>query len=214
MCNNAKTNDCFSQNKPGTYTQVKDGRSFNLVVRGAAPNYTILKDSFGKEILTAFYRLRWTGKGQTFSCTTQTTYGTPCQELDSTREIGCIAKQQHPAGSGTTLDCDIGFAGDEARTVAGALAPNVNGQAPTSGSNINLSYPLKRKLYLNTVKGFETLSGAELALAKCFGTAATINPILQANGFSPLLDNGNDPKCEAASCGPAGACGNNPSPFE
>lgn len=214
MCNNARTNDCFSANKPGTYTQVKDGRAFNLVVRGGAPNYTILKDSFSKEILTAFYRLRWTGKGQTHSCNTQVGYGTPCQELDSTREIGCLAKQAHPAQGTNTLDCDLGFAGDEARTVAGALAPNVNGQAPVSGSSINLNYPLKRKLYLSTIKGFENVTGAELALAKCFGTAATINPILQANGYSPLLDNGNDPKCEKASCTANNACSGNGTPFE
>lgn len=216
MCNNAKTNDCFGANKPGTYINVKDGRAFNLTLRGAGPNYAILKDALNKEQASSFFRLRWTGKGQTWSCTSQTTYGTACQELDSTRQIGCLSKQTHPAAGTNTLDCDVGFAGDEARAVAGAYAPNVNNQAPTANGNINLSYPLKRKLYLNTLKGFENLTAgsAERALAVCFGTATTINPILTANGFSPLLDNGSDPKCEAASCGSANACTGNPSPWQ
>lgn len=201
MCNNARSKDCFSVNKPATWKATAvDGRAQNLVARDNAP-YAILKDGANKQITNAFYRLRWTGAGQTWSCTQSglTTFGTACQELDSTREIGCIAKQSHAANtgpSGATQDGDIGFAGDEARAVVQAYAPNVNGQPPVTGSNtINLQYPLVRKLYLNSIKGFGAVTGAELKLAECFNNSGTINPILTQNGFSPLLP-GNTPQCK------------------
>jgi ABC-type phosphate transport system substrate-binding protein len=214
MCNNAMAANCVTANKPSTWRGTAvDGRALNLYARDNTP-YAILKDGTNKQILNAFYRLRWTGFGRSYSCTTQTNYGSSCQELDSTREIGCLAKQNHAANTtvaaGGTLDADIGFAGDEARAVGGAYAPNVGGQPPvTASSTINLSYPLKRKLYLNTLKGFENVTGAEKELAKCFATASTINPILTANGFSPLLPS-SDPACEQPSCATGNFCGPDP----
>jgi hypothetical protein len=101
------------------------------------------------------------------------------------------------------LDGDVGFAGDEARAIVGAYAPNVNGQPAVTPSNtINLSYPLVRKLYLNTTKGFTNVTGVERNLAKCFSDSGKINPRLTENGFSPLLP-GNTPeckKCDGSAC--------------
>jgi hypothetical protein len=75
-------------------------------------------------------------------------------------------------------------------------------------------YPLSRKLYLNTIKGFQTLApGPERNLAACFATPSTINPLLDQFGFTRLPSQ--DPVCEeACPSGPAGAhCNDNPAPF-
>jgi hypothetical protein len=205
MCDNDLDDTCFDVNIPAPYaSKLTDGRVFNLQARDSDSAHTVLNDVIGKEVSSAYFRIYWQTTGGKAACGAKTGL---CQQADSTRQIGCLSK---------SVTCNSGFAGDEARSAAGASAIPANGQAPVNGSSLNTSYPLIRKLYLASLKGFKNgaiSNAAQLSLAKCFATASTINPILTNRGFFPNLNNSSTPKCEDA-CGGADSCSGNPAPFQ
>jgi cysteine-rich repeat protein len=105
----------------------------------------------------------------------------------------------------------------------GTVALKVNAVSNIASCVRSFEYPLARKLYLNTLVGFENVAGQELSLARCFaGTglsgSATIDAMVAMHGFVPL---GVAPYCEdfneVSLCGVPGpntnACTNNPSPL-
>ncbi|MEI9953428.1 MAG: hypothetical protein WDO74_31730 [Pseudomonadota bacterium] len=91
--------------------------------------------------------------------------------------------------------CSFGFAGGEASaqvltTTAGtqqAFAASINNIKYDQSCIVTEKYPLSRKVYFNTLVGFETVSGQELALAKCFAGGATgFASLLAAKNLIPL----------------------------
>jgi hypothetical protein len=97
-----------------------------------------------------------------------------CRASSATDQIGCLV-QASP--------CSIGFAGRSA-VIAGTVALNLDGSPPADICIQNRTYPLQRKLYLNTVDGFGALGGDHARLAACFATQAPA--VATALGFVPL----------------------------
>jgi hypothetical protein len=120
-----------------------------------------------------------------------------CALAQATEQIGClVGKADH---------CSMGFAGRSAVIPAGvASALRVNQLQPEKADIQHLvdklapAYPLARKLYLNSISGFQgaTVTSNELALAKCYSSDATMlvggpaspTSIIAANGFVELPD--------------------------
>jgi hypothetical protein len=93
--------------------------------------------------------------------------GKTCQQKDMTDQIGCLVEAS---------PCSLGYAGRSATDTNPATdAVKINGQNPldtciqgSTALNVpGFKYPLARKLYLNTLVGFQGVSGQELNLAGC-----------------------------------------------
>jgi hypothetical protein len=167
-----------------------DGRVHNLTIWGLNPstnavsNAKVQRNGAAVNMVGAFYRIHGT---HPFA-----TGGEVCVNGSSaTDQIGCLVRAE---------PCSIGFAGNSA-VQGNTIALNVNNVAPTDPCVQNLvnisptdpaTYPLSRKLYLNSLDGFETLASTQLKMAKCFGggTASTIAtgapPPVGHGGFVPL----------------------------
>lgn len=109
-----------------------------------------------------------------------------CSQDDATSQIGCLVEADQ---------CSVGFAGGESSaqvltTTAGnelAFAASINNIKYDQSCIVTAQYPLSRKVYFNTLIGFENVGGQELALAKCFaGSAANFNSLLAAKNLFPL----------------------------
>jgi len=148
-----------------------DGRVYNLHLYKADGTYQTDKRTPIRPIQGAFHRIH-----STKTMNTPNNVGV-CTELDATSQIGCLV-QASP--------CSIGYAGKEAATFAGVAAIKVNAVDPITACIQNFAYPITRKLYLNTVKGFSAVTGDELELAKCYADNAKVNTALLANGFVTL----------------------------
>ena len=148
-----------------------DGRVYNLHLYKADGTYQVDKRTPARPIQGAYHRIHTTR-----TMNNPNNVGT-CTELDATSQIGCLV-QASP--------CSIGYAGKEAATFAGAAAIKVNAVDPITSCIQAFSYPLSRKLYLNTLMGFASVTGDELELAKCFGNNTKVNAALIANGFVSL----------------------------
>jgi hypothetical protein len=175
------TADCLARRFPvqGIGGAGMDGRAYNLVSKNA--NGTYRSDNLGRLITGAFYRVHTT---ETIAAGAQT-----CRRSSATDQIGCLV-QANP--------CSIGFAGREATTVvAGAvLGLSVNGLPPTQANIENLintpsaadDYPLARKLYFNSIKGFQDplLRDGEYELARCMGRRGLLATVATNRGFIPV----------------------------
>jgi len=173
-----------------------DGRVYNShLVTGPAATSTYQVDTFNRSITGAWYRLH--------SAHTLVAGGTKCLQSDATLEIGCLV-QASP--------CSLGYAGrtaDQWDTGAAnaptTLAYKVNEVLPLSQCVQTFGYSLSRKLYLDTIVGWNalvpndaTFGPDELALANCEASEAFIGPIMTANNFVNFA---------------AGSAPNNGSPF-
>lgn len=103
-----------------------------------------------------------------------------CKAVNATDQIGCLV-QASP--------CSIGFAGNSA-VIPGTVALNANGSPPADACVQNGTYPLRGKLYLNTIDGFGAITPDQYRLARCFVNNAP--GLVAANGFVPL---GQPPCC-------------------
>ncbi|HEX7480802.1 MAG TPA: hypothetical protein VF331_23575 [Polyangiales bacterium] len=169
-----------------------DGRVYNLILRsGNNRDDNIVKDSGGKLVTGAFYRLHETkvmaGSG-----------GVPCQTTTASYQIGCLV-QASP--------CSVGFGGletvygdalalklgtpdntaelqpsDATIQRLGAVDPNCTGGVLAS------RYPLARRLWLNSLGGFgdPNMPADQQALAGCFRDRGYVDAILRSNGSTPL----------------------------
>lgn len=177
-----RTYNLFAHNSDGTYRL--DG--YNVPEDPSAFASGDDTDRTQRYITRANYRIHTTlvSTGST---------GTACQKADSTAQIGCLA-QADP--------CSIGYAGREAATVnANVVALTVNAIAPTPANIAKLlgptdptTYPISRKLFFNSLPGFQAVAGGELELAKCFGNSGSssagtgTNGAIKAKGFIPMDD--------------------------
>jgi len=182
------------------FSSAIDGRVYNLLLHNSAG--ALIKASNGIPFVTSYYR----------------NYRTQCQLLDATQQIGCFV--------GTAEPCSIGYSGLGAVQQANADAMRLDGILPTAGNVQSFAYPLSRKLYLNTLKGFENVAdtNGELTFAKAEANKAEIDYYVNNEGFVALPDSvtlggsAGAPYCEdfneQARCAAASnvnACANNPS---
>ncbi len=161
-----------------------DGRVYNLhlyfldTADGKIKYRTIVRNGAAVNITSAFYRIH----------TSRTLTGTGtggCQESTATKQIGCLV-QASP--------CSIGYAGGEAKDtlpIGTAVGFKINALDPSKSGirkliNTGTPYPLSRQLWINSMAGFENVTGQELELAKCFAGAVTAAPF--ATGLEHLED--------------------------
>jgi hypothetical protein len=183
-----------------------DGRAYNLVSKN--PNGTYRTDNLGRFITGAFYRVHTT---ETVAAGAQV-----CRRSSATDQIGCLS-QANP--------CSIGFAGREATAVVpGITGLTINGLPPTQANIEALvttastadDYPLARKLYFNSIKGFQDplVRDGEYELAKCMGKSSLVGPIALNRGFvqvpgGVLCEDFNGTVCPGAPAN-VNACADNP----
>lgn len=176
-----------------------DGRMWNRIMRGHPGRYgngpnpcPVLRDQLGNEVITADFRLRYRQA---------TVNGHPvpadrvCRQVDATRTIGCVSR---------AAECAIGFAGREAvidkaddpstpgvdesyDASTAVLLGNVdnNPASPPAGPNsaaiysglAGSGYPLARKLYFNSIVGFESIIpvGESVTFNDSSGSPVAIN---------------------------------------
>jgi hypothetical protein len=172
------TADCLARKTPvqGIGGAGMDGRAYNLASKNADGTYR--KDTRNRPVVGSFFRMH----------TTKVINGTVpvCLADDSTEQIGCLSRAD---------GCALGYAGREAANItpAGSVAAlSVNNMAPTQANiealvttptDTSDDYPLARKLFFDTVVGFENLAGGELELAKCFAKDSVMTPIITGRGF-------------------------------
>jgi hypothetical protein len=160
-----------------------DCRSMNLWIFDKDGN-VVKENSLGADrpYLGAFYR-QHTTKTQAIGDKVG------CKIDFATDQIGCLAAKADP--------CSTGFAGREAVSGAtpqglGMLVANIDPSVARIQDillNPATKYPLSRKLYFNSVKGFRTTGGAagqELALGKCMAETARQAAYQTTYGFVAL----------------------------
>lgn len=191
--------DCLStKDNKSAYTTgpTGDGRVFNKFVRKGDVAGSIVVDKAGRPEVNGYYRVR----------------SDNCQEVSSTRNIGCLAGD---------YSCSIGFAGREAADAPelGANALAVGGVFPTEAEILKLKtndptrYPLARFLYVASTGGIENVADSnanEGALLSCIQNPAVAEGHAVTAGFVPL---GEPPICndfnEVACNTAAYACASN-----
>jgi hypothetical protein len=137
-------------------------RDFSFPAAGAA----------GRLYTGAFYRIHattWQTNG-TGGCTAA---------ASSTEQIGCLTGAADP--------CSLGFCGNNGVDPPGLqIAQRIKGVLPSPTTIADSSYLLRRKIYYNSMIGFENVGDDELALAKCVSDDAFMAPIIPAEGFFQL----------------------------
>ncbi len=143
-----------------------DGRAYNLLSHDNTSAGTLLVAANGVGFQASYFR-NWGG-------------ATGCQLLDATQEIGCII--------GSLQTCGLGFAGLGAVQQANADAMRLDGILPVTGNVQAFSYPMSRKLYLDTLKGFANVAdtNGELTFAKDEAGKAEIDYYVSNDGFIVL----------------------------
>jgi hypothetical protein len=202
-CYNTKGNKLAGEQLPTAPNNV-DGRVYNLhawipaggqsFMHASVPRATghalLGPPALGSAFMVgAYYRLHYRHSNQ------QNQGGAPvfCKEGSATEQMGCLV-QASP--------CSIAVAGRPAGNVmengvqnAAALKLNGLDPAPQCIRNLIASsffpavgaiYPLARRLFLNTVKGFDQVTGDERKLALCYQNRSLIDPFVQARGLITL----------------------------
>jgi hypothetical protein len=199
---------------PGTFVRAKvTRRGYPPALAGGVAFSTFLTPMVG-----AYYRIH---QSHSFA----TAGGAPvlCRQTSASAQLGCLV-QASP--------CSIGIGSREATSVVvngvqGATALKVDGLDPQPQCVRNVvasaffpaigsTYPLARKLYINTTKGFDNVTGDERKMAVCFtknadlGNGTGLDTLVQLFGLVTLGDEpGSRPSfCEdfneVATCGLTG----------
>jgi hypothetical protein len=192
--------DCLARRFPvqGIGANGMDGRAYNLPSKN--PNGTYRTDNLGRFVTGAFYRVHTT---ETIAAGAQV-----CRKGSATDQIGCLT-QANP--------CSIGFAGREAALSVNGLPPTVaNIEALVLTASTADDYVLSRKLYFNTLKGFQDplLRDGEYELARCMGRGSLVGPVANNRGFVAVpggvrCEDFNESVCPGAPAN-VNACGDNP----
>ena len=151
---------------PGIPGLQNDGRLWNRFMRGhpgrygnAANRCPALRNERGVEVETANFRLRYRTVTQNGNAVPA---GRVCQELDVTHQLGCLSR---------AAECTLGFAAREAiinqpddsatpsvdESYDAATALLVGGTGPDESAIYSDSYVLERRMYLNSIVGFEAI---------------------------------------------------------
>jgi hypothetical protein len=125
-----------------------------------------------------------------------------CQLPDMTDQIGCLVNAS---------PCSLGYAGRQALTTnPNTAAVKLNKQSPVLLCiQAHFLYPMSRKLYLNTLVGFQSVTGQELNLSGCETDlpqpslvpptpGGVVTSAVAAAGFIPIFPQVNlgEPFCE------------------
>lgn len=179
--------NCLSNPLPSKLP-LRDNRVFNLHPVNAAGQY--LRDNYlnpaiptsslsatrQARIVSAYYRLH---TSQVTNVAGSVPTGGPCTTFAATTQIGCLVKASA---------CSVGFAGREGVTATDNMAIRIAGITASTANVQNLVlggafYPLSRKLWFNSIKGFTAVTGAESTLAGCFQNPSTLDPIVATHNF-------------------------------
>jgi ABC-type phosphate transport system substrate-binding protein len=192
-----------------------DGRVYNLHLRQANGLYqNDRRQPLARPIEGAAYRIHSTRtmSGPDFTINT-------CNIADETSQIGCLVHAS---------PCSVGFAGRAATTEPNTIGLKVNAVSDDTTCIRSFAYPLSRKLYLNSMIGFENVTGQELALAQCYTGSgltapATLSGLITSNGFitlgtAPYCEDFNKEMISSGGCSTAAgtntnACSNNVAPI-
>ncbi len=171
---------------PGLCVTIEDSRVYNKMVHTTTGAYQYGPN--GKAIQGAFYR-NW---GPRVNVSTAT--DVRCALTDATQQIGCVL------GTIPTESCSLGYAGLLATLQVGAEALRIDGVLPSTANVQTFAYPASRKLYFNTMIGFQNVVSPELDLAKAAaGGGGFLSGIITAQGFVNLpatAPNGTSPYTE------------------
>lgn len=236
QCINGRNNFPAPNDPPFVITNaLRDGRVYNQHVYGTGSTPIYLKDAelatspplgeLGivpggppRSIVGALLRIHATRTliASAPTCPGSGGSGRCCDRTDSTAQMGCLTEAD---------PCSFGFAGGAAQQqqlqTSGAIelsyGASVNNILDSQSCSVTSAYPLARRLYLNSVIGFENVTGQELGLAKCFagGTSTLFSDLLAANNLIPLptgpvcQDFANE-QCSTHNT-PSDACANNAS---
>ena len=171
---------------PGLCVTNEDARVFNKMVHTATGAYQF--GSNGKPIQSAFYR-NWGPRVDVSAAA-----DARCALGDATQDIGCVL------ATVPTESCSLGYAGLLATLQVGAEALRIDGVLPSTANVQTFAYPASRKLYFNTMIGFQNVVSPELDLAKAAaGGGGFLSGIITAQGFVNLpatAPNGTSPYTE------------------
>jgi hypothetical protein len=145
---------------------VVDGRVFNKHLYtpsvGAGASATYQNDSFPRPIVGAFYRIHSIAALGAVPAD-QNGNAQFCTQHDATDQIGCLV---------TASPCSVGYAGRTADQWNGTASDGnqalfINEVPDATECVQNFDYPISRKLYLDTITGYNTsgVTGDELTLA-------------------------------------------------
>jgi hypothetical protein len=137
-------------------------------------------------VVSAFFRLHMSQTDQLGGFAP----GINCKKFTSTEQIGCLVAAN---------PCSIGYAGREsvdnalniAAQVAGIKATPANIANLVNGSGLPV-YPISRRLWINALNGFSSVTGDQLSFLHCFqGTVpgvplADIDQVVQNRNFVPV----------------------------
>jgi ABC-type phosphate transport system substrate-binding protein len=204
-CLNSKANKLSAELPAATPNNV-DGRVYNLHLwsedpsapgtfvhakspRASGQNPPVLP-TVSISMVGAYYRIH-----QSHTLATVGGSAALCQQPSATQQIGCLV-QASP--------CSIGYAGREAAGVSvngvqGAFSLKNDGVDPQVQCVRNLiaspffpavgsQYPIARRLFLNTMKGFDNVTGDENKAAVCFQNRNITDTIATNRGFITLSD--------------------------
>jgi len=221
QCINGRNNLPAVIDPPNPALVATDGRVYNLHMYGpgSTPSYKVdvevgktVISAANRQITGAFGRIHSTrtliAAGPT--CPGTAGSGRCCDKLVSTDLIGCLVEAD---------PCSIGFSASSApdqtlvtsSTTEAAFAASLAGIANRQECLQVPSYPLSRKLFINSIPGFENATAAEIALAVCFSGNVAGGPsqfagVLAASGLFPIASG---PACQTFVAG-SGACAGNP----
>jgi hypothetical protein len=176
----------------------QDGRVYNLHPHKADGSYLTQTYAFNgvaadRQTVGAFHRIHTTRTAQSgtssFCGASAAANEYCCHEGDATRNIACLVGAS---------PCSIGFAGREGADievptnggVKGVFSASLQGVSPLLDSCVVTgAYPMSRAVYLNTLIGFEAVTGEERELARCFaGQGLSFLPPPAPQNFAQLVE--------------------------
>jgi NHL repeat len=170
---------------------LRDGRVYNLHVRTQAGSYrSDLQVGSARNIVGDFSRIHATRTliAAAPICPGVGSDGRCCEQLTATEQIRCLT-QADPCSFGLTAGTGSAFqlqtSGPAPESDFAASINDIQNEQPCV---VGGSYPLSRKMYLNTMIGFENVTGEERDFAACLaglGNNALVSPLLQL-GLFPL----------------------------
>ena len=162
--------NCLSNSPVPAAPPLRDARVYNLLVVDSSGHYVrdiysnpnlTLSATRQNRVVSAFFRLH----------ATQVTNlggfapGINCKKFSATEQIGCLV---------SASPCSIGYSGREAVDNALNIATQIAGIQPTVPNIQNLVtlgtpvYPMARRLWVNSINGFSTVTGDQLTMLRCF----------------------------------------------
>jgi hypothetical protein len=187
--------NCLNNSPLPAAPPLRDARVYNLLVVDPVGHY--VRDNYlnpnltlsalrQSRVVSAFFRLHMSQTDQLGGFAP----GINCKKFTSTEQIGCLVAAN---------PCSIGYAGREsvdnalniAAQVAGIKATPANIANLVNGSGLPV-YPISRRLWINALNGFSSVTGDQLSFLHCFqGTVpgvplADIDQVVQNRNFVPV----------------------------